>query len=67
MPIQNALKQTEASMPLILTFSLAYTIRKVQDNKEELELTGTHQLLVCADYVNLLGGNLNTIQKDTEV
>jgi hypothetical protein len=31
-----------------------------------LKLSGTHQLLVYADAVNLLGDNINTITKSTE-
>jgi hypothetical protein len=29
----------------------------------EVKLTGTRQLLVCADDVNLLGDNMNIIEK----
>jgi hypothetical protein len=31
-----------------------------------LQLNGTHQLLVYADVVDLLGDNIDTIEKDSE-
>jgi hypothetical protein len=47
--VQNGLKQGDASSPLFFNLSLEYTIMKVQEDKEGLELNGTHQFLVCTD------------------
>ncbi|KAJ4445788.1 hypothetical protein ANN_12473, partial [Periplaneta americana] len=44
-----------------------YTIRKVQDNTEGLELKGLHQFLVYADDVNMLGEYPQTLTENTEV
>jgi hypothetical protein len=39
---------------------------KVQENQVELKLIGMHQLLVYAYVVNLLGNDIDTINKNTE-
>jgi hypothetical protein len=40
---------------------LEYAIRRVQENRGELKLNGTHQLLACADDINILGQNTEAL------
>jgi len=64
LPIRNGLKQGVDLKPLLLNFSLEYTIRRVQVNQNGLKLNGTHQLLVYADGVNILGGSIHTMKEN---
>ena len=53
-------------MPLLLRFALEYAIRTVQVNQDGLKLDGTHQLLLYADDVNVLGGSVHTLKENAE-
>jgi hypothetical protein len=63
-PINNGLKQGDALLSLLFTFTLEYVIVRVQVNQDGLKLNGTHQLLVYVDEVHMLGGTVRTTQKN---
>ena len=65
-PIKNVLKQGHVLSQLLLKFVLEYAIRRVQVKKDGWKLNGTHQVVVCADYVNILGGNVHNIKENAE-
>jgi len=51
---------------MLLNCALEYTIRRVQLHQDGLTLNGTHQLLVYADDVNILGGSVRTVKENGE-
>jgi hypothetical protein len=53
-------------LPLLFNVALDYSIRKVPENQDKLELNATRRLLVCNDDVTILGENTNAINKNTE-
>jgi len=53
-------------MSLLYNFVLECAIRWVQENQDGLKLKGTYQLLVYAVDVNVLGGIVCTIEKNTQ-
>jgi hypothetical protein len=65
-PIQNGLKQGDALTPLLFNIVLEYAVRKVQENQVGLKLNWTHQLLAYAADVNLLGDDIDAINRNTD-
>jgi len=64
--IRNGLKEGNLLSPFSFNFVLEYAIRRDQVNQDGLKLNGTHQLLVYADDVNILGGSIHTTKKNAE-
>jgi len=51
---------------VLFNFALEYAVRRVQVNQDGLKLNGTHQLLAFADDVNILGGSVDTVEKNAD-
>jgi hypothetical protein len=56
--VQHDLKETDALLLLLFNLTLDYAIRKVQENKKEVELSGKDQVLVYVVNVTGLGENI---------
>ena len=61
---EDCLKQDDDLPPLIFSFTLEYATRGVHANRESLILNGTHQLVVNAGDVNVMGGRVYTLYKE---
>jgi len=51
---------------LLFNFAIEYAFRRVLLNQNDLKLNGKQQLLVNADDVNIVGGSVHTVEKNTE-
>ena len=51
----------------IFNFALEYAIRKVQQTNLGQDMNGTHQILAYADDVNLIGDDIRTMERNSDV
>jgi hypothetical protein len=65
--IRNGLKQGDILWPFLFNFALACTTRRLQVTQNGVKLNGTHQLLVCAVDVSIMGGSLHTVKEKQDL
>jgi hypothetical protein len=63
--VKNYLNQGNALWQLLFNIALENG-RSVQVKQDGIKLNGTYQLLVYADYLNVLGGSVHNIKRNTE-
>ena len=51
----------------LIATTTQYAIRKVQEANLGLDMNGTHQVLACADDVNLTGNDIRLIERNADV
>ena len=51
---------------MLFNFASEYAIRRIQVNQDGLKLNATHQHLVRVDGVNIMGGRIHAIKRNTE-
>ena len=49
---------------MLFNCALEYGVRRAEVNQDGLKLNGTHQILVYADDVNILGGNIHSTKRN---
>jgi len=66
LPIKNGLKKMRCFIAIAFQVFFRICHLEVRVNQEGLKLNGSHQILVYADDVNILGGSVHTLRKNTE-
>ena len=62
-PLRKVFKLRDDISLFLFNFALEYAIRSVRVSQDDLSLNGTYQILVYADDVNILCGNIRTVEK----
>jgi hypothetical protein len=65
-PTKNGFKQRAAVPSLLFNFSSEYAINRIKINQDDLKLNCKPQLSVYANDVNILGGSVHAVTKNTE-